>query len=70
MATMWWKTLESFERDLKSANESRVETMRQWASDKEDDADLPGSGRNPKARRHFRMMRVAAEQERANRDQL
>jgi hypothetical protein len=69
MAAMWWKALDDFERDLTSANDARVEVMRQWASDHEDSADVHGIGRNPKARRHFRMMRVAAEQELANRGQ-
>jgi len=69
MATMWWKSLEAFERDLKSADASRAEAMRDWAGDKEDHADAPGAGRNPKARRHFRQMRVAAEAEVARRTQ-
>ncbi|TSE15727.1 hypothetical protein B1A87_007275 [Arthrobacter sp. KBS0703] len=70
MATMWWKSLSDFERDLKSADDARVEVMRQWASDHEDSADAPGTGRAPKARRHFRLMRVAAEQELARRRPL
>jgi hypothetical protein len=67
MATMWWKSLSEFERDLNSADDARVEVMRQWASDHEDAADASGPGRAPKARRHFRLMRVAAEQELARR---
>lgn len=66
---MWWKSLEDFQRDLNFANDARVEVMRQWASDQEDAADAPGTGRAPKARRHFRLMRVAAEQELARRRQ-
>jgi hypothetical protein len=63
MATMWWKGLADFERDLGTASDEKVEVMRRWASDKEDSADAPGMGRAPKARRHFRQMREAAEQE-------
>ena len=65
---MWWKSLQDFERDLRSADNDRVEVMRQWASDHEDAADAPGLGRAPKARRHFRLMRTAAEQELARRE--
>lgn len=70
MATMWWKSLSDLERDLNSADDACVEVMRQWASDREDAADVPGTGRAPKARRHFTMMRVAAEQELARRRPL
>jgi hypothetical protein len=35
--------------------------MRDWAAATETAADRPGMGRNPKARRMFRQMRVAAE---------
>jgi hypothetical protein len=70
MATMWWKSLSDFERDLSSANDAGVELMRQWASDHERAADAPGTGRAAKARRHFRLMRVAAEQELTSRQPL
>ncbi|MFF2317383.1 hypothetical protein ACFVTE_14045 [Arthrobacter sp. NPDC058097] len=70
MATMWWKSLSDFERDLSSADDARVEVMRKCASDREDAADAPGTGRAPKATRHFRLMRVAAEQELAKRRPL
>ena len=33
------------------------------AREEEDSADAPGVGRAPKARRHFRQMRMAAEHE-------
>jgi hypothetical protein len=69
MATMWWKSLSRFQRDLNSADDARLKAMRQWASDHEDAADAPGTGRAPKARRHFRLMRVATEQELARRRQ-
>lgn len=70
MAAMWWKSLPDFERELKSADDVRIEVMRQWASDHEDAADAPGTGRAPKARRHFRQMRVAAERELVKRRRL
>ncbi|MGO4453758.1 hypothetical protein [Arthrobacter sp. RAF14] len=67
MATLWWKSLPDFERDLRSADEARLEVMRKWADGKEDEADAPGPGRAPKARRLFRQMRVAAQDEIARR---
>ena len=63
MATIWWKNLTDFERELKSADDARIKVMHQWASDHEDSADAPGAGRARKARRQFRQMRVAAKQE-------
>jgi len=67
MATLWWGSLTDFERDLKAADPARLEIMLAWADRKEDEADAPGPGRAPKARRLFRQMRVAAEAEIARR---
>ena len=60
---MHWASLERFERDARSADEVTLRTMHAWAAERESDADRPGMGRNPKARRHFRLMRQAAEEE-------
>jgi hypothetical protein len=62
MATMSWKSLDSFQRDLPGADESRLKAMRDWAAECEARSDAPGMGRNPKARRMFRQMRGAAEE--------
>lgn len=70
MAKVWWKTVLAFERDLKGANLERIQVMREWAQEEESSADQRGMGRNPKARRHFRQMRVAAEEELARRNAL
>jgi len=61
VGTIFWKSLAEYERDLKSASADRVLEMRDWAAAGEAAADRPGLGRNPKARRMFRQMRVAAE---------
>ena len=58
---MLWMSVTEFERDLKSATPDRVREMHRWAAAREAAADRPGLGRNPKARRMFRLMRVAAE---------
>ena len=60
MAARRWKSQAEFERDLRSASLEDVRSMLAWASDHEESADRPGMGRNPKARRMFRLMRVAA----------
>ena len=70
MATMWWKNLTDFERDLTSADEKKVRAMFSWARLKENSAAAPGMGRNPKARRHYRLMRVAAQEELARRGHI
>lgn len=60
---MFWSDLAAFERDAGSADEATLRAMRDWAAGRESRADRPGRGRNPKARRLFRQMRQAAEQE-------
>lgn len=70
MARMWWHSQRDFERDLRSASAVRVREMREWAKQHEQSANQPGMGRSPKARRHFRLMRVAAEDELARRGDL
>jgi hypothetical protein len=62
MGGMWWPDVESFARALRSANEEQLRQMYDWAHQRERDADRPGQGRNPKARRFYRQMRVAAEE--------
>src|SRR5437764_14613241 len=67
VGTLWWKTVEAFVADLAHADDDRLSTMCNWASEHEHSANAPGLGRNPKARRHFRQMRDAAEKELARR---
>src|SRR3954471_7785451 len=67
VGTLWWKTLDAFVADLAHADDGRLVTMCNWAREHELSANAPGLGRNPKARRHFRQMRDAAEDELARR---
>lgn len=62
MARLWWSDLDSFTRDLRSADDDRLAEMHRWAKQREQESDRPGMGRNPKARRMFRQMRQAAEE--------
>ena len=70
MARMWWKALDEFVADARRANDDLLAQMRDWAHEHEINSDRPGMGRNPKARRHFRQMRVAAENELSERGLL
>jgi hypothetical protein len=70
VGTLWWKTVDAFVADVAHADDDRLITMCDWASEHELSANAPGLGRNPKARRHFRQMRDAAEKELARRGLL
>ncbi len=59
---MFWKSLDHFRREMASADDERLVVMRDWAAGREQSADASGMGRNPKARRSFRLMREAAEE--------
>ncbi len=63
VARLWWSDVDSFEHELRSATDERLMEMHRWATEREQGADRPGMGRNPKARRLFRTMRQAAEQQ-------
>jgi hypothetical protein len=63
MGGMWWPDVDSFARALRSADDHQLRQMYDWAQQREGDSDRPGQGRNPKARRMYRQMRVAAEEE-------
>lgn len=63
MAKLWWSDVDSFTRGLRSATDERLTEMHRWATEREQDSGRPGMGRNPKARRMFRQMRQAAEQQ-------
>jgi hypothetical protein len=60
---MFWKSEREFVADLKSADDVKLAEMQRWAAAREEDADRPGMGRNPKARRRFRQFKLAAEDE-------
>jgi hypothetical protein len=63
VARFWWTSLRDFHRDVLSADHARLAAMCDWAGERELDADRPGIGRNPKARRMYRQMREVAEEE-------
>lgn len=63
VARLWWSDVDSFNRDLRSASRERLTAMHRWAKEREQESDRPGMGRNPKARRMFRQMRPAAEEQ-------
>jgi hypothetical protein len=60
---MFWKSEREFVFDLKSADDLKLAEMRRWAASREEHADRPGLGRNPKARRLFRKCKAAADDE-------
>jgi hypothetical protein len=60
---MFSKSEREFVAHLKSADDVKLAEMRRWAAAREEHADRPGMGRNPKARRRFRQFKLAAEDE-------
>lgn len=54
---------EAFAAAVPRALDADLLKMRDWARRKEVSADAPGLGRNPKARRKFRLQRELAETE-------
>lgn len=55
--------MNKFVADAAAADAAKLREMHDWASGRELNADRPGMGRNPKARRMYRRFRVAAEEE-------
>lgn len=60
MTELWWQDVTTFVRDLRPASDERLSEMYDWAALREADCDRPGRGRNPKARRMYRLMKDAA----------
>lgn len=63
VAKLSWHSLDEFKADANRVDDDRLSEMRGWALAGEQDADRPGTGRNPKARRLYRQMREAADEE-------
>lgn len=63
MSKLWWKSVEAFRADFAGADNAAVREMRAWAESHERLSDQRGMGRNPRARRQFRQMRDAANEE-------
>jgi hypothetical protein len=59
----FWRNRDAFVRDLRGADDEQLRFMHGWATEREANADRRGMGRNPKARRDFRLCREAAEAE-------
>jgi hypothetical protein len=60
---MFWRSEREFVADLKSADDLKLAETRRRAAAREEHADRPGMGRNPKARRMFRQFKAAADDE-------
>ena len=63
VAKVWWQSVDQFTADAQRADDNRLREMRDWALAEERDSDRKGMGRNPKARRLFRQMQEAADEE-------
>jgi hypothetical protein len=63
VAKLWWQSVDQFVADVRRADDDRLREMRDWARGQEQDSDRKGMGRNPKARRQYKQMRAAAEDE-------
>lgn len=60
----------AFAAELPRSSDKDLLQMRDWALRREQAADAPGTGRNPKARRQFRLQRELAEAEMLSRELL